>query len=148
MQVAALRRVITWRIFLGYADAYCSHNAKSSRAVFRTLKPLFIPTMETYDDASAITSSSRGLAAPQQKLPEIFRLEELNGLNMYEVSVTELQKYLTGGQITSVEYVNFCLTRIHKVNPYLECVIEVNPDALAIAAILDDERQQVRSIHA
>lgn len=28
-----------------------------------------------------------------------------------------------------------------QVNPYLECVIEINPDALAIAAILDEERR-------
>jgi amidase len=27
------------------------------------------------------------------------------------------------------------------VNPYLECVIETNPDALTIAAELDEERR-------
>lgn len=79
----------------------------------------------------------------QQKTPEIFRLEELNGLNLYEVSIADLQDYFSKGQLTSVEYVRFCIDRVYKVNPYLECIIEVNPDALVVAGVLDGERGQV-----
>ena len=68
---------------------------------------------------------------------------------------------MTNRQITSVDYVNFCLERIRavrktkalnspqqsglnsmQVNPYLEAIIEVNPDAVAIAGSLDDGRKQ------
>ena len=80
---------------------------------------------------------------PQQGIPHRFRLEELRGLNLYEISVEEIQQSFSEGWFTSVDYVRFCLQRIHSVNPYLECVIEVNPDAVEIAAKLDDERRQV-----
>ena len=79
----------------------------------------------------------------QQDIPRLFRLEELKGLNLYESSVEEVQQCLLEGHFTSVDYVDFCLRRIHIVNPYLECIIEVNPDALKIAAGLDGERRQV-----
>lgn len=102
--------------------------------------------MEIYNDADALSLRSSALSATQQDVPEIFRLEELNGLNLYEVSIAELQEYFSKGQLTSVEYVNFCLDRVRKVNPYLECVIEINPDAVDIAAALDEERKDVCGI--
>lgn len=79
----------------------------------------------------------------QQDVPDLFRLEELKGLDLYERSVEEIQQRLSGGHFTSVDYVEFCLRRIHSVNPYLECIIEVNPDAFTIAAELDEERRRV-----
>ena len=82
----------------------------------------------------------------QQGLPHLFRLEELKGIDLYERPVDEIQQYLSQGLFTSVDYVKFCLERIHIVNPYLECVIEVNPDAVEIAAKLDDERRQVGQV--
>ena len=79
----------------------------------------------------------------QQATPPLFRVEELRGLDLYESSVEEIQQHLSAGRFTSVDYVKFCLRRIHNVNPYLECIIEINPDALEIAAELDDERRPV-----
>lgn len=102
--------------------------------------------MEIYNDAPTILPRSSALSAMQQEVPEIFRLEELNGLNLYEVSIAELQDCFSKGRFTSVEYVGFCLDRVRKVNPYLECVIEVNPDAVDIAAALDKERKDVCDI--
>ena len=83
------------------------------------------------------------LIVAQQSVPAVFGLEELNGLNLYEITVAMLQGYLSDGQFTSLEYVQFCLERIRRVNPHLECIIEVNSDASDIAARLDDERGQV-----
>ena len=79
----------------------------------------------------------------QQNIPNLFCLEKLNGLDLYESSVGQIQQYLSQGHFISVDYVKFCLERIRIVNPYLECVIEVNPDAVAIAAKLDEERRHV-----
>ena len=79
----------------------------------------------------------------QQNIPQLFCLEKLKGLDLYESSVGQLQQFLSNGHFTSVDHVKFCLERIRVVNPYLECVIEVNPDAVEIAAELDKERQQV-----
>ena len=83
---------------------------------------------------------------PQVDVPYVFRLEELRGLSLYESSVEEIQQSLSEGHFTSVDFVESCLRRIHNVNPYLECVIEVNPDAIEIAAQLDDERCEVSAI--
>ena len=81
----------------------------------------------------------------QQSVPHIFRTEILKGFDLYESSVEEIQRRFSEGCFTSVDYVQFCLRRIHQTNPYLECIIEVNPDAVNIAAELDDERRQVGS---
>ncbi|KAI4199562.1 MAG: hypothetical protein LQ350_004515 [Teloschistes chrysophthalmus] len=50
----------------------------------------------------------------QKAVPQIFQLERLNDIDLYEITI----------------------------NPYVEAVIEVNPDAVKIAAGLDDERVQ------
>lgn len=47
-------------------------------------------------------------------------------------SDSESEEQTTGWQPQA----NFCF----KINPYLECVIETNPDALEDARMLDDER--------
>ena len=82
----------------------------------------------------------------QHGIPNPFRLEELKGFDLYENSVEEIQQFLSKGHFTSVDYVKFCLQRIHTVNPYLECIIQVNPDAIELAAKLDDERRQVGDV--
>lgn len=111
----------------------------------------------TEDDDFVLIPKSHGLS--QDELPEIFRLPSCKGFDLYEVSVDELQHLYSSGALTSVEYVKFCLDSIqrvrimplvigcfqalivHKTNPYLESVIETNPDALEHAKKLDDERK-------
>ncbi|KAJ4543015.1 hypothetical protein HRR80_001930 [Exophiala dermatitidis] len=77
----------------------------------------------------------------QDDLPEVFRLPLCNGQDLYEVSVDELQHLFTSGALTSEDYVQFCLDHVQKTNPYLECVIETNPEALKHARTLDGERK-------
>lgn len=77
----------------------------------------------------------------QDEVPSPFVLKHLGSLDLYEVTLSELQRLFSDKKLTSVEYVQFCLDRIHQVNQYLEAVIEVNPDALDIAYGLDTERQ-------
>ncbi|KIW62441.1 hypothetical protein PV04_10614 [Phialophora macrospora] len=80
----------------------------------------------------------------QSDTPEIFQLPSCNNLNLHEISVDELQHHYASGALSASDYVKFCLDRIQKINPYLECVIETNPDALEHAAALDEERRQGR----
>ena len=110
--------------------------------MLQSLKGYFI-TFKLFDMTwiSARAHLHRNLS--QQSIPHLFRLERLKGLDLYENSVEEIQQHLSEGRFTSVDYVRFCLRRIHMVNPYLECIIEVNPDAVDIAAKLDEERRQV-----
>ncbi|MCX6032485.1 MAG: amidase family protein [Chloroflexi bacterium] len=63
---------------------------------------------------------------------------------MPEPTITELQASMTAGELTAVSLVETYLGRIaalDKSGPTLNSVIELNPDALDIAAALDAERQ-------
>ena len=110
--------------------------------MLRSLKNYFLPS-KTHNTSGTTTQVRLHHDLSQQDVPHRFRLEELKGLDLYESSVQEIQQHFSAGRLTSVEYVKFCLQRIRNVNPYLECIIEVNPDAIAIAAELDNERRQV-----
>jgi amidase len=60
-----------------------------------------------------------------------------------EVTILELQQAMTEGQITAKALTDMYIERIRQLNqdgPRLNAVIEVNPDALEIAARLDEER--------
>lgn len=60
-----------------------------------------------------------------------------------QATVPDLQRMLTSGELSSVDLVSFYLRRIEKIDrmgPELNSVIELNPDAIAIARALDAER--------
>src|SRR5437868_10909652 len=66
-----------------------------------------------------------------------------------EMTITQLKGLMASGQARSTDLVNFYLRRIQALDqggPIVNSVLEVNPDALAIAQQLDAERQagQVR----
>jgi amidase len=64
--------------------------------------------------------------------------------NLEEITLENLQKQMTGGQLTSVKITQLYLDRINEIdkNGYqLNAIIELNPDALQIAKTLDDERK-------
>ena len=61
-----------------------------------------------------------------------------------EVTITELQARLASGKLSSVALVKKYLARIAEIDqrgPTLRSVLELNPDALSIAAALDRERK-------
>jgi amidase len=80
----------------------------------------------------------------QPDMPSIFRLPKLKGHDLFEVTVDEIQHLYSAGAFTAEEYVQFCLGQIQATNPYLEAVIETNPDALTIARQMDIERKNGR----
>ncbi|KAK8252946.1 amidase [Phyllosticta capitalensis] len=60
--------------------------------------------------------------------------------SLAEATVDELQDGLGAGLFTSVDLVNAYVARIKEVNGSVKAVVELNPDALAIASRLDSER--------
>src|SRR5271165_2227752 len=61
-----------------------------------------------------------------------------------EATIVDLQQAMANGEITARQLTEMYLERIQQVNqsgPCLNAVIEINPDALAIAEQLDRERQ-------
>jgi amidase len=61
-----------------------------------------------------------------------------------EATIAELQAAMAAGNLSSVELVNFYLTRIRTLDqsgPTVNSIIELNPDAMSIAKALDAERR-------
>lgn len=59
---------------------------------------------------------------------------------LIDATLDELRRGLDGGQFTSVDLTKAYIARINDVNEQLHAVNEINPDALTIAAELDQER--------
>jgi amidase len=68
-------------------------------------------------------------------------------VQLEEITIAELQTAMQGGQTTAVEIAKGYLARIAEIDKKLNSIIELNPDALAIAAEMDRERKsgKVRS---
>jgi len=58
-----------------------------------------------------------------------------------EANILQLQALMASGQLTSKDLVLGYLNRIQSFNPLLHAVIETNPNAVSIAAGLDNERR-------
>ncbi len=77
----------------------------------------------------------KGIKGPEERVAAKFELEGM--------SVEDLQSKMQSGQYTSHAIVQMFLDRIREIDkngPSLNAVIEINPDALAIADSLDKER--------
>lgn len=84
------------------------------------------------------TSSADLLAAP----PAAGKLTD-NNFELDEITVEELQQKMQSGALTSHTITEMYLKRIEAIDkngPKLNAVIELNPDALAIAKAMDKER--------
>ena len=64
------------------------------------------------------------------------------GFDFVEKSILELQAAMAAGQLNSRELTHGYIRRIQSLNPLLRSVIEVNPNAIAIASQLDNERRR------
>ncbi len=79
---------------------------------------------------------------PQQRhVPEKFQVKTLNGINIFEITIAQLAQCFTQQDFSCVEYTEFCIERIKTINPYLNAVIDINPNASAIAIQCDQERK-------
>jgi amidase len=91
----------------------------------------------TAGGAQGAADRGAGRAAPPKTGPAAFALEE--------ATVAGLQEMMTSGKATSESVVSLYLERIDEIDrrgPALNAVIEVNPDAVAIARELDRERRE------
>jgi amidase len=75
----------------------------------------------------------------------IFFSQAIQAFELEEATIAQLQEGMKTGKYTARSIVEMYLKRIEEIDqngPSLRSVIEVNPDALAIADQLDKERQQ------
>jgi amidase len=61
---------------------------------------------------------------------------------MNEMTIASLYQDLETGKTTSVALVKHCLNRIQSIDPRLNAIAELNPDALKIAELMDLERKE------
>ncbi len=59
-----------------------------------------------------------------------------------DLSATELRRKIAEREVSAVESVEACLERIHQLNPALNAIVTLNPDALEDAALLDRRMKQ------
>jgi amidase len=87
------------------------------------------------------TAAPAAIAAEQAQASAIASAP--NRLN--EVTILELQEEMTAGDLTAVELLNYYLTRIHVLDqkgPRVNSILQLNPDAYAIALQRDAERRR------
>ncbi len=72
---------------------------------------------------------------------QYLHMPRCRGIEIEECSISQLQDYLSKAAFTSNELVQCYLRRVELVNPYVNAVIETNPDALDIANKLEEERE-------
>ncbi|KDP27570.1 hypothetical protein JCGZ_19575 [Jatropha curcas] len=70
-----------------------------------------------------------------------FYIKKATAFSIKEATIDDLQLAFNQNKLTSRKLVHFYLKRIHKLNPLLRGVIEVNPDALYLADKADQERK-------
>jgi amidase len=66
--------------------------------------------------------------------------------DLEEITIAELQAEMSAGKLTAVVLVQKYLSRINKLDqlgPSVNSILELNPDALAIARLLDQERRLI-----
>lgn len=70
------------------------------------------------------------------------RLKNFHDDYLPEATIEELQEKMQNGEITSKELVLMYMNRIGQLDQNIHSVLELNPDALHIAAALDAEREK------
>ncbi|RAH72487.1 amidase family protein [Aspergillus aculeatinus CBS 121060] len=72
---------------------------------------------------------------------DLFPMRLCHGFKLEEASIDEIQAELEAKNFTGVQLLQCYLERIYQVQPYVNAVMQLNPDAVSIAEALDAERQ-------
>jgi len=90
------------------------------------------------------TTAAGGAALLTGGLASLFKENASAGTDypFVEASIMQLQAAMVAGQLSARELVQGYLNRIQQLNPTLHAVIETNPNAIAIAVGLDNERRK------
>ena len=94
---------------------------------------------------SITTGIVAGCGTHNSNKQQIFSFAETKKFELNEITVNELQNGMENGTYTTRSVVEMYLNRIGNIDkngPKLNSVIELNPDAIAIADQLDNERKE------
>ncbi|KAK0625874.1 amidase [Immersiella caudata] len=76
--------------------------------------------------------------------PDLFPMPLCGTFPLEEATIADMQSAMQSGYLTSVQLVTCYLARTYQTQPYLNSLLEVNPDVFNIASELDAERKQGR----
>ncbi|KAJ5199719.1 Amidase [Penicillium cf. griseofulvum] len=71
---------------------------------------------------------------------EQFAMRPCHGFKLEEATIDQIQAQLEIGTFTGVQLLECYMDRVHQTQPYLNAILQVNPDAYSIAQKLDAER--------
>ncbi|CUS24967.1 LAQU0S22e01222g1_1 [Lachancea quebecensis] len=77
---------------------------------------------------------------PQTESAELFPMDTCSGITLEYATIDQLQHYLNKGSLTSQDLIRCYTERFFQVNPYVNGILQLNPDALKIAKEMDEER--------
>lgn len=77
---------------------------------------------------------------PQTQSEELFPMDTCNGITLNDATIDQLQDYFEKGVLTSEDVVRCYLDRYFQVDPYVNGILQINPDAISIAQERDRER--------
>ena len=109
-------------------------------AINTLLFTLFLPLPSSLLFSAAIVPIQHDTAAAKSGPSWSTTINDQPFPRLIEASIEDLTYGLESGLFTSVDLVNTYIARIAEVNSILKAVTEINPDATAIAAALDEAR--------
>ncbi|OQD60724.1 hypothetical protein PENPOL_c021G00277 [Penicillium polonicum] len=71
-----------------------------------------------------------------------FHMRTCHGFKLEEATIDQIQAELAIGTFTTVQLLDCYMDRVYQTQPYLNAILQVNPDAYAIAKLLDAERDE------
>lgn len=70
----------------------------------------------------------------------LFPMPPCGTFHLEEATIDEMQAAMSSGSLTSQQLVTCYIVRTYQTNPYINSLLQLNPDAFAIAAQMDSER--------
>ncbi|KAK4455373.1 amidase [Podospora aff. communis PSN243] len=74
--------------------------------------------------------------------PSLFPMPPCGSFPLEEATIAQMQSAMSRGHLTTVQLVQCYLARTHQSQPYINSLLEVNPDVFTIASQLDAERKR------
>lgn len=109
-------------ILYAWPVAASTYSTENQNATSTSLTPPLFP-LQQYADSAAL-----------------FPMPPCGSFHLEEATIDEMQAAMSNGSLTSQQLVTCYLVRTYQTNSYITSLLQFNPDALAIAAQMDEER--------
>ncbi|KAK0614877.1 amidase [Bombardia bombarda] len=98
--------------------------------------------------ASSSSATNQSLLTPGVLFPlqqnadstKLFPMQKCGRFELEEATIDQMQAAMANGTLTSVQLVQCYMLRVQQTDDYINSLLQLNPDVLAIAAQMDAER--------